>query len=171
ATLTKHSPQRRVEENRRALQLPEISEVARARHLAWLASNLALNGQTAQARAAADEAAAAAASTSDLESKIMSTLTVALLDYRDGQADRALRRLKDICALARASETPAAHDLAGIHYATLLAVVGRLDEAADQIADATERAHREGNAMALAIWAAMDGVVHLTAGRLSAARA
>src|SRR4051794_1371009 len=39
-TLTKHSAQRRVEENRRALQLGDISEVTRARHLAWLAYNL-----------------------------------------------------------------------------------------------------------------------------------
>ena len=39
-TLNKHSTQRRVEENRRALQLGDISEVTRARHLAWLAYNL-----------------------------------------------------------------------------------------------------------------------------------
>ena len=39
-THTKHSTQRRVEENRRALQLSDISEVTRARHLAWLAYNL-----------------------------------------------------------------------------------------------------------------------------------
>ena len=39
-THTKHSTQRRVEENRRALELRDISEVTRARHLAWLAFNL-----------------------------------------------------------------------------------------------------------------------------------
>jgi hypothetical protein len=37
---TKHTDQQRVEENRRALQLSGISEVTRARHLAWLAYNL-----------------------------------------------------------------------------------------------------------------------------------
>src|SRR6185436_13920977 len=57
------------------------------------------------------------------------------------------------------------------HYAILLAVVGRLDDAAAQVADETEHARREGNAMALDMWATIDGVVHLTAGRLSAARA
>jgi DNA-binding CsgD family transcriptional regulator len=46
-----------------------------------------------------------------------------------------------------------------------------LDDAAAQVADGTEQARREGNAMALAIWATMDGAVHLAAGRLSAARA
>src|ERR1700758_5012438 len=45
ATFNKHSTQRRVEENRRALQLDDISEVTRARHLGWLAHNLALQDQ------------------------------------------------------------------------------------------------------------------------------
>jgi DNA-binding CsgD family transcriptional regulator len=58
-----------------------------------------------------------------------------------------------------------------MHYALLLALVGRLDDAAAQVADGTEQARREGNAMALDIWATWDGIVHLTAGRLSAARA
>src|SRR6476660_1919445 len=53
----------------------------------------------------------------------------------------------------------------------MLAVVGRLDDAAARVADETERARREHNAMALDMWATIDGVVHLTAGRLSAARA
>jgi DNA-binding CsgD family transcriptional regulator len=61
--------------------------------------------------------------------------------------------------------------LATNHYAILLAVVGRLDDATAQVADGTAQARREGNAMALDMWATIDGVVHLTAGRLSAARA
>ena len=51
-----------------------------------------------------------------------------------------------------------------------LAVVGRLDDAAAQVADGTEQARRAGNAMVLDIWVALDGMVHLAAGRLSAAR-
>jgi DNA-binding CsgD family transcriptional regulator len=170
-TLNKHSAQRRVEENRRALQLDDISEVTRARHLAWLAYNLALNDQRGQRRAAADEAAAAAASTGDLEATILANLTLAVLDGGDGYAGRSVRRLEELCALARTSDAAAAHDLAANHYAILLAMVGRLDDAAAQIADETEHARREHNAMALDMWATIDGVVHLTAGRLSAARA
>jgi DNA-binding CsgD family transcriptional regulator len=171
ATLTKHTAQRRIEENRRALQLADISEVTRARHLAWLAYNLAFHDQREQERAAADEAAAAAASTGDLEATILANLTLALLDCGDGYAGRALGRLEELCALARTSDVTAAHGLATMHYPLLLAVVGRLDEAAAQVADGTEQARRAGNAMALAIWAGIDGVVHLSAGRLSAARA
>jgi DNA-binding CsgD family transcriptional regulator len=170
-TLHKHSTQRRVEENRRALRLGEISEVTRARHLGWLAYNLALHDQRGERRAAAREAAAAAASTGDLEATILANLTLALLDDEEGYAGRSVRRLEELCALARTSDATAAHDLAAIHYAYLLAVVGRLDDAAAQVADGTEQARREGNAMALDIWTLFDGVVHLTAGRLSAARA
>ena len=169
ATLTKHSAQWRVEENRRALQLPNVSEVTRARHLGWLAYNLMLHDPRGERRAAADEAAAAAASTGDLEARIVADVTLALLDCGDGYAGRALRRLEELCALARTSGVTAAHDLAALHYPLLLAVVGRLDEAAAQVADGTEQARREHNAMTLDMWATVDGVVHFAAGRLSAA--
>jgi DNA-binding CsgD family transcriptional regulator len=171
AAITKHSTQRRAEENRRALQLGDISEVTRARHLAWLAYNLVFHNQGGDRRAAADEAAAAGAATGDLEATILADVALALLDCGDGYAGRAVRRLEELCALARTSDATAAHDLAAIHYPMLLAVVGRLDDAAAQVADQIEQARREANTMGLAIWAALDGFVHLAAGRLSAARA
>src|SRR6201999_285430 len=170
ATLIKHSVQWRVEENRRALQLGGISEVTRARHLAWLAYNLVFHNQGGDRRGAAGEASAAAASTGDLEAAILIDVTLALLDGGDGYAGRAIRRLEELCAPARPSGETAAHLFAAINYANLLAVVGRLDDAAARVADGTERARRERDAMALDIWAAQDGVVLLTAGRLSAAR-
>src|ERR1700752_35486 len=167
----KHSAQRRLEENRRALQLGDISEVTRARHLAWLAYNLMLQTQGGQRRAAANEAASAAAATGDLEATILANLTLALLDCGDGYAGRTVGRLEELCALDRASGATEAHDLAAMHYAHLLAVVGRVDEAAARDADGTEHARRAGNAMALDIWTLNHGFVHLAAGRLSAARA
>ena len=170
-TLNKHSAQRRVEENRRALQLADISEVTRARHLGWLAYNLTFHDQGGERRAAANEAAAAAASTGDLEATILADVTLAMLDDGEGYAGRSLRRLEELCALARTSDLTAAHDLATIHYAGMLAAVGRLDDAAAQVADGIAQARRKRNAMALDIWATNYGVVHLAAGRLSAARA
>jgi DNA-binding CsgD family transcriptional regulator len=170
-TPNKHSTQRRVEENRRALQLGDINEVTRARHLAWLAYNLLMHQQGRQQRAAANEAAAAAASTGDLEATILANLTLAVLDCGDGYSGRAVGHLEELCALAPTSDASAAQLLVAIHYASLLAMVGRLDDAAAQIEKGIQQARREGNAMALALWAANDGVVQLTAGRLSAARA
>jgi DNA-binding CsgD family transcriptional regulator len=171
ATLTKHSTQRRVEENRRALELGDISEVTRARHLAWLAYNLALHDQRGNRRPAAEEAAAAAAGTGDLEATILAEITLALLDGGDGYAGRALRRLEELCALAHANEATAARVLAAQHRALLLAAVGRVDDATAQIASGTAQCRRERDAMAVNIWAIFGGLVHVAAGRLSAARA
>jgi hypothetical protein len=169
-TVTKHSTQRRVEENRRALQLGGIREVTRARHLAWLAYNLALQDQHGPHRAAADEAAAAAAATGDLEANVLADVTLARLDGGEGYAGRALGRLEELSALAHTSDATAAHHLAAWPYANQLAVVGRLDDATAQIAEGIGQARREGNAMFLNIWAVFGGIVHLAAGRLSAAR-
>src|SRR3984957_7542975 len=150
-TINRHSTQRRVEENRRALQLRDISEVTRARHLAWLSYNLMFQKRGGKRRAAAQEAAAAAASTGDLEATIMANLTLAVLDGGDGYAGRALGQLEELCALARTSDATAAHDMAANHYPILLAAVGRLDDAAARVADGIAQAHRERNAMALEI--------------------
>ncbi|MCV7401588.1 AAA family ATPase [Mycobacterium fragae] len=166
---TKHTDQRRVAENRRALELSGISEVTRARHLAWLAYNLVFD-EGGQRRAAADEAAAAAVVTGDLEAKIMAEVTHALLDAGEGYTSRALRRFEELSPLAHTNETALAHAYAGMYNANLLAVVGRLDDATARVADGIGQARREGNAMALALWAVFSGLVHLAAGRLSAAR-
>jgi len=50
-------------------------------------------------------------------------------------------------------------------------VIGRLDDAAAEAAAGTARARRERNPMAVDIWATIDAMLHVAAGRLSAARA
>ncbi|MGV0038906.1 helix-turn-helix transcriptional regulator [Mycobacterium colombiense] len=161
---------RHIEDNRRALQLPDVSEVTQARHRAWLAYNLAMYGQHGQDRAAADAAAAAAASTGDLESSVLSGVVLACLDCADGYAGRALDRVEELQALTPAGDMTA-HNLAACHLANLLAVVGRLDDAAALVAGRTEKSRQERDGMALHIWALTAGVVQVAAGRLSAARA
>jgi DNA-binding CsgD family transcriptional regulator len=169
-THTKHSSPQRVAENRRALQLSGVSEVTRARHLAWLAYNLVLQDKSGQWRTAADEAAAAAAATGDLEATIISGVTHALLDSGEGYAARAVGRLEQLRPLAYTNDTALAHAYAGMFHATLLAVVGRIDDATERVAEGVAQAGREGNSLALATWAVHSGWVHLAAGRLSAAR-
>jgi DNA-binding CsgD family transcriptional regulator len=169
-THTMHSSPQRVEENRRALQLSGISEVTRARHLSWLAYNLVLQDKNGQWRTAADEAAAAAAATGDLEATIMAEVTHALLDSGEGYAARALERIERLRSLAYTNETALAHAYAGMFHANLLAVIGRLDDATTRAAEGIGQAGREGNSLALTTWAVYSGWVHLAAGRLSAAR-
>ncbi|MCA2322554.1 AAA family ATPase [Mycobacterium intracellulare] len=167
---TKHSTQQRAEENRRALELSDISEVTRARHLAWRAYNLVLQDKRGQQRTAADEAAAAAAATGDLEATIMAEVTHAVLDIGEGHRVRALGRLEQLCSLGYTSDAALAHHYAAMYYAILLGVLGRLDDAEGRVADGAGRARREGNAMVLNMWTVIGGIVHLGAGRLSAAR-
>jgi DNA-binding CsgD family transcriptional regulator len=159
-----------IEENRRALQLPHLSDVTQARHRAWLAYNLTMYGQHGQDGAAANEAAAAAASTGDVESSILSGIALAYLDCANGYAGRALHRVEELQALPPAGDMTT-HNLAACHLANLLAVVGRLEDAAALVASGTETSQKERDGMALHIWALMAGVVEVAAGRLSAARA
>jgi DNA-binding CsgD family transcriptional regulator len=168
---TRHRSQRRVQENRRALELSDISEVTRARHLALLAYNLMMDDEEGQHRVAADEAAAAAESIGDLQAKVIADVVLACFDCADGYANRALHKLAKLCARGRSREYVVAHLLAANHYANMLALVGRLDEAAEQVTAGVQRAKRERNSMMLDVWARIDGTVQLAAGRLSAARA
>jgi DNA-binding CsgD family transcriptional regulator len=161
---------RHIEDNRRALQLPHLSDVTQARHQAWLAYNLAMYGQTGQDTETADEAAAAAASTGDAESSILSGVALACLDCVNGYAGRALHRVEELQALIPAGDMTA-RNLAACHLANLLAVVGRLDDALALVAKWTEKSQRERDGMALHIWGLTAGVVHVAAGRLSVARA
>ncbi|WP_297825793.1 AAA family ATPase, partial [Mycobacterium sp.] len=164
-TTTQH-----IEDNRRALQLPHLSDVTRARHQAWLAYNLAMYGLHGHDSAAADEAAAAAATTGDLESSILSGVALACLDCANGYPGRALHRVEELQALPPAGDMTA-HNLAACHLANQLAVVGRLEDAATVVANCTEKSLQERDGMALHIWDLTAGVVQVAAGRLSAARA
>ena len=96
-----------------------ISEVTRARHLAWLAYNLVLQDQRGQRRTAADEAAAAAASTGDLEATIMANVTLALLDVGEGYSGPRPTAASNSFARSRYTNDAAlAHDYAAMHYAS-----------------------------------------------------
>jgi len=161
---------RHIEDNRRALQLPQLSDVTRARHQAWLAYNLAMYGLHGHDSAAADEAVAAAATTGDLESRILSGVALACLDCANGYGGRALHRVEELQALTPAGDMTA-HNLAACHLANLLAVVGRLEDAETLVAKCTEKSQQERDGMALHIWGLTAGVVQVAAGRLSAARA
>jgi DNA-binding CsgD family transcriptional regulator len=169
--IIKETIQRRVDENRRALQLPHVSDIIRARHQTWLAYNLAMDGEHDQARAAAEQALAAGDADRDVESRILRETTLAVLDAADGYAQSAIRRMDELDALARGSETTLAHELCAMHKASLLALVGRFDDAAAAIADGTGKARRDHAGMPLHLWRATGATVHFAAGRLAAARA
>ncbi|OBH48323.1 LuxR family transcriptional regulator [Mycobacterium mantenii] len=162
-------PEQRIAELRRALQLVGINDITRARHQAWVAYFEVVNGLHADA-SAAGAAAAAAAATGDLEARIISDTALALIDYQDGYAVRALRRMDEVEALTRSGEATFGGIYAAKRRAGLIVCTGSLEDASAQVAEGSEKAHRERNAMALPGWTHLGGMVHAAAGRLAAAR-
>ncbi|AGB23875.1 transcriptional regulator, luxR family [Mycobacterium sp. JS623] len=162
-------PEQRIAEIRRALQLVGINDTTRARHQAWLAYFEVVNSLHVDA-SAASAAAAAASATGDLEARIVSDTALALIDYQDGYAVRALRRMDEVDLLTRSGEAAFGGIYAAKRRAALIVGTGSLKEAWAQVAEGTEKAHRERNAMALPGWTHLGGMVHAAAGRLAAAR-
>jgi DNA-binding CsgD family transcriptional regulator len=162
-------PEQRIAQIRRALQLVGINDTTRARHQAWLAYFEVVNGLHVDA-SAASAAAAAASATGDLEARIVSDTALALIDYQDGYAVRALARMDEVDVLTRGGEAAFGGVYAAKRRAALIVGTGSLKEAWEQVAEGTEKAHRERNAMALPGWTHLGGMVHAAAGRLAAAR-
>ena len=162
-------PEQRIAQIRRALQLVGINDATRARHQAWLTYFEVVNGLHVDA-SAASAAAAAASATGDLEARIVSDTALALIDYQDGYAVRALARMDEVDVLTRSGEAAFGGVYAAKRRAALIVGTGSLTEAWEQVAEGTEKAHRERNAMALPGWTHLGGMVHAAAGRLAAAR-
>jgi ATP/maltotriose-dependent transcriptional regulator MalT len=162
-------PQQRIAEIRRPLRLGAINDTTRARHQAWSAYFEVVNGLHTDGSAAA-AAATAAAATGDLEARILSETALALIDYQDGYAVRALCRMDELADVMRSGDAPFASMYAGKRRTSLIVYIGSLAEAHTQVVDGTERARRERNAMALPGWTHLSAVVHAASGHLAAAR-
>jgi DNA-binding CsgD family transcriptional regulator len=170
AAVLKETIQRRVEENRRALQLPQLSDVTLARHQTWLAYNLAMNGEHDQARASAKQALAIGDAGRDAEARILREFTLAVLDAADGYPQSAIRRMDELDAVPSGSGITLAQELCAMHQASLLAFVGRFDDAAATITEGTQKARRDHAGMPLHLWRMTSAIVPFATGRLAAAR-
>ncbi|OBH60723.1 LuxR family transcriptional regulator [Mycobacterium sp. E2479] len=162
-------PEQRIAEIRRALQLVGINDITRARHQSWVAYFEVVNGLQSDA-SVVSLAAAAATATGDLEARIVSDTALALIDYQDGYAVRALRRMDEVAVLSRDGEATFGAVYAAKRRAGLVVCVGSLEQARALVAEGTEKAHRERNAMALPGWTHLSGMVHAAEGRLADAR-
>jgi ATP/maltotriose-dependent transcriptional regulator MalT len=162
-------PEQRIAEIRRALQMGGINDISRPRHQAWLAYFEVVNGLHVDA-SAAGVAAAAARETGDLEARVVSETALALIDYQDGYAVRALQRMDEVEVLTHSGEPTFGGIYAAKRRASVIVCVGSLEEARAQVAEGTEKAHRERNAMALPGWTHLGGMVNAAAGSLAAAR-
>ncbi len=160
----------RVAENRRALQLSEISDVTRARHRAWLACNHAVSGLPPDESVIA-EAVAAAEATGDSESRTVCEISLAITDYVEGYVLRSLNRLERLHLRADGDDPSFGRTLADYHRANVLTFLGRSGEATAVTTHGVEISRRQGSEMAYVLWALEDAAIHLATGQLSAARA
>jgi DNA-binding CsgD family transcriptional regulator len=160
----------RVAENRRALQLSQISDVTRARHLAWLACNHAVSGLPID-QSVIDQAVVAASTTGDSESHDICQTALAITEYVDGHGLRALERLTALRDCAASDDQSFAAVLADVHRANVLTFLGRSDEATALITHAADTARRQGSEMAVVLWTLQEAAIHLAAGRVTDTRA
>ncbi len=168
------SPQpagQRAEENRRALELGSISDLTRVRHLGWLAYNLAMDGQTEGVRAAIDDASAAAVSSADTLTTVLAEAALAQVNCADGYGERAAESLDRLADLARSAEAGAVQHFAAVNRTILLVTLGMLDEATASVSESLRLARAQRNYMALQLLTQIQALIHLSAGRLDAARA
>jgi DNA-binding CsgD family transcriptional regulator/ribosomal protein S28E/S33 len=161
----------RAEENRRALELDSVSDLTRARHLGWLAYNLAMDGQTGDVRRAVDDALRAAASTDDTLSTVLAEVSLALVNCADGHAGDTEESLDRLAALTRSAKPGAVQHFAAVNRAILLATLGQLDEAITSVSGSLGLARAQRNQMAIQLLTQIQALIHLAAGRLQTARA
>ncbi|MBP1822157.1 DNA-binding CsgD family transcriptional regulator [Mycobacterium sp. OAE908] len=159
----------RVSENQRALQLKSISDVTRSRHQAWLLCNHAVSGLPAD-EAIIAPAVAAAAATDDTETRVITEISLAILDYVHGQPLRALQRFEDLDPPARNDDPSFALVLAGVHRCNVLCFIGRADDAAALALPGFEVAQQDCSDVATALWALKVAAIHFAAGHLATAR-
>jgi DNA-binding CsgD family transcriptional regulator len=162
-------PRRRVDENRRALQLPNISAQTRARHLGWLAFNLALDGQTRAVRDAALTALTAASEVNDIEAQLVAEFALASVDCVEGHQQRCLHRLTEMRPHFWASEAGVTGLVAAVSFANMLVTLGRLSDAKAVFADALQNTRRVHNAAGEQVVFMMQAFCEFAAGNLARA--
>ncbi|MGB9307064.1 MAG: AAA family ATPase, partial [Mycobacterium sp.] len=166
-----HPSGKRAEVNRRALELDSISDVTRARHLGWLAFNLAMDGQTSEVRSTADAALAIAVATDDPLTSMLAEAGLALTYLVDGFTRRTEESLERLTGLIHGSGHGSLPHLGSVIRAIILTTLGSLDEATESVAGRLELARAQHHQVAIQLLTQVQAQIHLAAGRLQRARA
>jgi DNA-binding CsgD family transcriptional regulator len=165
------SPEIRIGAGRLALNLPDLPETLRARHLACLFHNLVTAGRLDEGRAVLEETRAAVESADD--ARAMFTLRVAesALEYTDdrfGPSD-------ELITSAHRDGIFAGDDqrlrLAHMWHGELLSTADRYEEALAIAADGVAAAQRDGQGWAYQMFETWHGRMLLRTGRISEAAA
>jgi DNA-binding CsgD family transcriptional regulator len=170
SAMVMRAPLTRAQENRRALEIPGLTSAMRARHLGWLAFNLA-TVDAAESAAAARAAMAAAQESDDLQGRVMASLGLICVDCTRGRSVQALERIEELRRAIRGVRPEPYLFIVDFFHACTLADLGRVGEALGLVDDGVARARRERNTWLLETWAQTGSGLRLAAGRLGDARA
>jgi DNA-binding CsgD family transcriptional regulator/tetratricopeptide (TPR) repeat protein len=165
------SPEIRIGAGRLALNLPDLPDALRARHLACLFHNLVTAGRIDEAREVLGETRAAVESADDARSSFTLRVAESALEYADERFDRSL----DLITSAYRDGIFAGDDqrlrLAHMWHGELLSAADRYDEALQIAADGLVAAQRDRQSWAYQMFETWHGRTLLRIGRLSEALA
>src|SRR3989475_1025905 len=165
------SPEIRIGAGRLALNLADLPETLRARHLACLFHNLVTAGRLDEARAVLDETRATVESVEDARATFTLRLAASALEYIDDRFGRS----HELITAAYRDGIFAGDDqrlrLAHMWHGELLSVTDRDDEALAIAGDGLAAAQRDRQGWAYQMFETWHGRMLLRAGRLSEALA
>jgi DNA-binding CsgD family transcriptional regulator/tetratricopeptide (TPR) repeat protein len=165
------SPEIRIGAGRLALNLPDLPETLRARHLACLFHNLVTAGRIQEARAALEESRAALGSADDARASFTLRVAESALEYTDDQFDLSLQLITSAYRDGIFAGDDQRLRLAHMWHGELLSVADRYEEAFAIVADGLAAAQRDRQGWAYQMFETWHGRMLLRTGRLSEALA
>jgi DNA-binding CsgD family transcriptional regulator len=165
------SPEIRIGAGRLALNLPELPETLRTRHLASLVHNLVTAGRIEAARAVLVDGRAALGSVEDARASFTLGVAESALVYADDRFDRSLELITSAYRDGIFAGDDQRLRLAHMWHGELLSVADRDDEALAIAADGLAAAQRDRQGWAYQMFETWHGRMLLRTGRLSEARA
>jgi len=165
------SPEIRIGAGRLALNLPELPETLRARHLACLFHNLVTAGRIDEARAILDEVRAAIASAEDTRASFTLRVAQSALDYADDTFGPSLEQITSAYRDGIFAGDDQRLRLAHMWHGELLSIGDRYAEAFAIADDGLSAAQRDRQGWAYQMFETWNGRMLLRTGRLSEAAA
>ena len=165
------SPEIRIGAGRLALNLPDLPETLRARHLACLFHNLVTAGRLDEARAVLEETRAAVESADDARATFTLRVAESALEYTDDRFGPSLELITSAYRDGIFAGDDQRLRLAHMWHGELLSVADRDDEAFAIAADGLAAAQRDRQGWAYQMFETWHGRMLLRTGRLSEALA
>ena len=165
------SPEIRIGAGRLALNLPDLPETLRARHLACLFHNIVTAGRLEEARAALGETRAAVETANDARATFTLRVAESALEYADDRFERSRELITEAYRDGIFAGDDQRLRLAHMWHGELLSAADRYDEALAIAGDGLAAAQRDRQGWAYNMFETWHGRMLLRTGRLSEARA